>query len=266
MELINLKDIENLLRAVLYSGYLANEKPISLILIADVESGKTELVKKYRFNKGIAYLTDATAWGITSQYKSQLENNELKHIIIPDLLTPFSKKDSSVKSFITFMNGLMEEGIFKIKTYATNIDKEINSVGLIGCLTKQEFNKKFRNMKDVGFLSRCLPVTFSYSKETVIKIFESIIQEDYINESEKNFNFPKEPVKIKLPVEIAREIANMTLIIAKETSIYGFRLQKSLQRLIKANALINNRKRVTQGDFEDIKKYINFINLDYNSI
>ena len=51
-ELIGMKTIQDLIELTLWSAYIKGERIVSLLLVADPESGKTELMKKYRKNKG----------------------------------------------------------------------------------------------------------------------------------------------------------------------------------------------------------------------
>jgi hypothetical protein len=77
-----------------YTAYVKTvPKPNSLIMIAQPESGKTEVMKKFAINKNMAYLSDVTAFGIQRDYLSKIEAGEIRHIIIPDLLKPLSRKE-----------------------------------------------------------------------------------------------------------------------------------------------------------------------------
>jgi hypothetical protein len=74
-------------------AYLKDQKPDSLIVIAKPESGKIEVMKRFRTNKNVAYLSDVTAFGIQRDYLSKIEAGEVRHIIIPDLFKPLSRKE-----------------------------------------------------------------------------------------------------------------------------------------------------------------------------
>ena len=44
--MIKLEELEELTATTLFTGWVKDEKPVSLLIIAEPESGKTELVKK----------------------------------------------------------------------------------------------------------------------------------------------------------------------------------------------------------------------------
>lgn len=71
--MIKLTELEQLIEVTLFTGWIKDERPVSLIIIAEPESGKTELVKKAQRVKGVLYLTDATAWGIVDNYWDKIE-------------------------------------------------------------------------------------------------------------------------------------------------------------------------------------------------
>jgi hypothetical protein len=66
--MIKLEELEKPIEVTLFTDYIKDERPVSLIIIAEPESGKTELVKKAKRVKGVLYLTDATAWGIIDKH------------------------------------------------------------------------------------------------------------------------------------------------------------------------------------------------------
>jgi len=72
--MINLQDLEKLIEVTLFTGWIKDERPVSLLIVADPESGKTELVKKTKRVKGVLYLTDATAYGIITKYWGDIES------------------------------------------------------------------------------------------------------------------------------------------------------------------------------------------------
>ena len=135
-KIIELDPLEKVVRAVLFSAYIKDEKPLSLLIVAKPESAKTAVLKKYRGNRGIAYLTDCTAYGLTRDILPKIVSGEIKHIMIADLITPLSKSTKTRQAFIAFLNNLIEEGVAKMTTYANVWDKEVGC-GLIAAITDE---------------------------------------------------------------------------------------------------------------------------------
>ena len=66
----------------------------------------------------VAYLADATAYGIVKEYLEELQKGRIAHLIIPELIRLLAREDSG--ALIAFLGELMEEGIKEIQTYATS--------------------------------------------------------------------------------------------------------------------------------------------------
>ena len=56
--------IEDIIKAALFTAYLVGETPLSILLVAKVESGKSSIVEKFNPNPGVKLLTDCTAFGV----------------------------------------------------------------------------------------------------------------------------------------------------------------------------------------------------------
>jgi hypothetical protein len=260
----------DMIRLTLLTAYVKNvPKPNSLLIIAKPESGKTEVMKKFPVNKNVEYLSDVTAFGIQRDLLGKIESGEVRHIMIPDLLKPLSRKESTVNSFITMMNSLIEEGVAAMSTYATSglvTFKKPVKVGLITAITSDEFNDNRHNWKKKGFLSRIIPFSYSYGMNTINKIFESILDIDYMKEQQIKMTIPKQDVAVKLPERYARSILPSTTMIAKAQQTYGFRLQKQFQALLQASALDRGLRVVNRLDVDRVLRLMNWVNFDEKPI
>jgi hypothetical protein len=49
-KIVELDALEKTVKAVLFSAYVKDEKPLSLLIVAKPESAKTAVLKKYRDN------------------------------------------------------------------------------------------------------------------------------------------------------------------------------------------------------------------------
>ena len=265
----DLEPLITIITLVLYTAYIKNvQKPNSLLIIAKPESGKTEALKKFTVNKNIAYLSDVTAFGIERDYLPKIEAGEIRHIIIPDLLKPLSRKESTVKTFITLMNALIEEGISSVSTYATRRSSEKHvKCGVITAITSEEFNDQRHNWRRIGFLSRIVPFSYSYGMETIRKVFDSILGLDYLDEGDIELKrIPKQDKEVKLPTKYAQAILPSTTTIAKAQETYGFRLQKQFQALLQASALEKGRSKVNAADVDRVVHLMNWVNFNEHPI
>ena len=259
--MIKIQPIEELINLALYSSYVSDENPVSLLLIARFESGKTNLLVEFVNNPKMIYLTDATAFGIWKKYANDIDKGKITHILLPDLLTPLQKKYETRNSFIAFLNGLVEEGVAEIQTAFLSIKlKSPKPIGIIACITPEALEDKRHPWASMGFMSRLLPVSFKYSDDSRDEVFKSIFKREYHNNTKFTCNFPSQPEKVKLPEWIAKRAKEMTDKIKVEEE-YGFRRQKQLQRLLMASALINGRSVVSPEDLHHMEELARFMNV-----
>lgn len=257
--------LDKMISLAIYSGYIKGEKPLSLIIVAKPESGKTESLMKFSKNKKIMILSDATAFGLRRDVVPAVRSGNLNHILIPDLLKPLNRGRDAVNDFVTLLNSLTEEGVGNIATYNELIEgnKELVTCGLLTSITNDAMNDKRRNWAKLGFLSRSIIISYAYSKESVEKILGYLQEQTYTKENNSIIlNLPNEKVDIMLGYERAKYISDKIVIPAKKEGLYGFRATKQGNVMLKAHALMDNRNIVNDDDVKQIEKIIYWINFE----
>lgn len=262
--MIGTEKLELIVELTLWSGCLQNERPLSLLIIAKPESGKSQLVLKYKENSpGVITITDCTAWGIQKNFLNEMKDRQIHHIIIPDLITPLSRQPATVSTFIAFFNNLIEEGVVEVHTFAQDFKVEGLNVGIISTITPLVLNDSRHKWTRIGFLSRMLPVTFKYSQETAQNILHSITRREYHKDGPKVLNLPQEKQEVDLTQKIANKMLPLTSkfneSLNKAERLYGFRHQKQLQVLLQAHAVMHGRNRVTLEDVDAVKSIVSLI-------
>ncbi len=250
--------------ATLLTPYLKNEQPTSLLIIAKPESGKTTIIKRYRYNKGIVYVTDCTAYGITRDILPKFVSGEAKTLMIADLLTPLSKATKTRESFIAFLNNLVEEGIAKITTYATIWDKEVKA-NLITAVTDEAIRDGRHDWAKMGFLSRFIMFSYSYNFSTVTQILEQYSKHSSCL-SPVSFKFPKKEVSVQLPQELADKLNPLAVKIGEEFNLYGIRAKINLRSFIKALALRNHSIIVSEKEYVELLELYDYMNFKFNPL
>ena len=293
-EMIGLSDIEELIRLVLWSGYLENETPSSALIVADVEAGKSELVKLFAENDGVAFPHDATAWGIMKYYMRRLQNRQIRHVIFPEFVHCLSRQKETVQTLLAFLNGLIAEGVKESHTYNMNFElREPISAGIILCVTASEFAHWRKQWEGSGFLSRLLPLSYSYSLRIENEIFENLFDSGHTKHQPIMLDLPKwhkvlqlpdgmwqdsphgqwkcmmqeQPVAVNLTPHVARELKDTAKLIGRTLNIRGFRPQLQLQKLCLARALSEGRCSVTADDVIRVQYLASqYLNLNFTEV
>jgi hypothetical protein len=239
-----------------------HEKPLSLLIVAKAESGKTSVMKIYRQNKGIAYISDCTAYGITRDILPKMVSGEVRTIIIPDLITPLSKSTKTRQAFVAFLNNLIEEGLAKITTYANVWDKEVNA-NVITAVTDQALQDGRHEWAKMGFLSRFIIFTYSYNTSTIIEILHSY-SEHGLHIGKATFKLPDKEIDIELPKKIADRLDPIAMRIGEQFELYGIRAKINLRCLLKCLAYRNKKGTVEEAEYKEFLELADFMNFEYN--
>lgn len=253
-----LADVSELVKYTLFSDYLElkithKEVPVSALIIANAESAKTSLVEQYFPNDGIVYANDITAWGIEHMWLDKMKDGRIKRLLIPDLINPTSRKQETVDSLITFLNAYISwEGMSTVATYAMQFELETPVRGaILATVTPEDFLRVTRSIKAVGFLSRLMPITYSYSHTAVDDILSDIFNGK--NQWDKiALDLPTELTPVRLEGMLASQFRPVAKAIGKQAGAYGFRAGTYLMTLSRAKALSEGRDAVNQDDVDRI--------------
>jgi len=268
--LINLWPLQKLVECSLISPYIKGEKPFSLLIVAKPESGKTMVMKQYCKNKGVLYLTDCTAFGITRDYLLKIVSGEIRTIMIPDLTTPLSKQTKTRAGLVAFLNNLIEEGIKNMSTGVVSYSKDNDAIAnVITSVTDQSFRDARHGWNKLGFLSRFIIITYSYSSSSVNAIMNEYSEHGVDKkgkEKQCKIKLPRKSVDIDLPKEIADRLDPYARDIGRKYDLYGFRAKINYRSLLKCLAYRNGRRVVTDADFDEFLELVDFMNFDYRPI
>lgn len=292
-ELVGMGIVQDMIELTLWTAYIRNERIVSLLILAEPETGRTELLKKYRHNHGVIVERRFSAYGILNELiegKRKLlfeQPKILGHILVYDMSGLFTFKPSTIDSTIEFLDALMEEGLSNEATYAMEGSalKPFNGLrgGLIaaintfGFFTSEKTRKVRAYLYKGGFFSRAPLISFSESDLHLQKIFESIQSgfyredKDFVNTI--NLNFPRKRIAVSITdslskeiIDIARDVASEYTEDLKNFTVKGIRLSKALITLTKASALRDGRTKVERVDVERIRFLSKWMNLKMNSL
>ena len=292
-ELEGLEVILDLIILVLWTSYIVGEKIVSILVLAPPESGKTELMKKIRYNIGVHVLRRFTACGFIKDLLAGRMSMRFKgakilgHLLTYEFANTFTYKADSVNSTIELLNAFTEEGIANESSYWIEGDALeefldlkggiIAGINPFGFFTSEKTRNVKANFYKGGCISRIPVASYRPSEELKKRIFDSITRGDY--RPEKKFrekiieNFPKKRVYIALPKKYAARIRDLAVEVAEEYSkdlkdhaLTGFRLQKILISLAKASALRDGRRIVNRRDVDRITYLSQWLNLKMNPL
>jgi hypothetical protein len=254
-----LEKITKFLQICLNSASIKGEKPLSILLVAPVSSGKTTTIKQFKKNKNVLITTDSTAYGILKNYEKELKNREISYIFIPDLLNALSRKKQTAEQLILFINSSSEDGLFPSKTYGMDTREYIEPFGWVLCITKDAFKKKYKFLENIGFISRFFVIEYSYNLEQINTILEDIMNETILITPDIRLKPCKVKKDIKGNKEIFKQLLVYSKLLSRNENAEILRTQKKLQTFLKASAYTRGDCEVKQQDLNELVKYIDLI-------
>src|SRR5437762_5009358 len=121
-KLVGVEKAVDFVKACLYSAFLKDsERPVSFLLAAEPESGKTGTLKQFCDSRWVHYLTSGTAYGIGRDLLPKIRNKEVRYLLMGDLnvLTGMSQKTKN-QLVNSFLSPLIEEGILNLSSWAVS--------------------------------------------------------------------------------------------------------------------------------------------------
>lgn len=269
-ELFGIQPLVDIISLCLQSGFVKNEKNgVSLIIISKPEGAKTSSIFKFSNLDFVAYYDEITAKKILDEFIPLVKNNNYKFLLIPDLLNCIEKQRSTKEQFLSVIKSAIDDtGIKNISTYHKNLNYAKMFEGIKFCLITAITSGNFKNiqkyMVNTGLLSRFLPFTYDYPIDKVKSIFNII--EDGGDGDVFVPKIVKEEKDVVGDGQLFKEFEIISIKLGSFVGAYGFRAQLMLQRLAKANALLNGRDYVTKEDIDKVISLSKWINYDFNVI
>jgi hypothetical protein len=255
--LVKLEPIIEIVRAAIWTGRLSDEKPVSVMLVAEQESAKTEVLKYFRNTSTLLYLSDVTSKGLDT-CKNDIEAGRLRHLVILDLVRILSHGRGVSERTIQTLASLMEEGESSIADAGGKATwKNFPRIGALMGITESFFKAKRGKWRQTGFLTRFIPVTFHYKPLTVDLIHKSISQGKKLPDPHME-PIPEFACQVKCDDKFSAEISMRSKTLGLEMKTYGFRYHRVLRALAKANARMNGRGWVKQEDIDTVIKWSEF--------
>src|SRR5271170_48425 len=254
---VKLEPVLEILRAAIWSGYVAGERPISVMLIADQESAKTEALKYFYGTKSLAYLSDLTSRGL-NPYKSDIVNGKVRHLVLMDLVRLVSHGRGTSERTLQTLASLMEEGESKVSDGGGLADwGEIPKVGALMGITTDYFKARAGHWRKTGFLTRFIPVSYSYTSSTVREIHNNIALGRGFSQPQPE-NLPDFPNVVTLRDEYAMMLKMHGELLGEKMKTHGFRYHRVLRALAKCYARIDGRGAVKLCDIKKVQEWSRF--------
>lgn len=246
-----------LLEIAFHIPFLADEKPIGIMMIAQPGMGKSMLLTRFESEK-IMRFNDLTGWGL-EQVLISCRKLDGGFVVIPDLLRLLARKNG-FEAFLTMGNILLEEGYESVVRWDINVKlKRPVNAGIITALTHSCYQRYFKHFEKTGFLSRFGVFGFSYADSDRRRIANMVSQNsDTVNSKILIQPSKGEKKKIQVPRTAAKAIKRLGTMLSNGDPA-PFRSIVFIRRLCKACALMHGRRSVAIQDIRVVFALLPFL-------
>lgn len=259
--MIATETISRIIRGAVLSAKVKRDdiKPLSVFLIAPIESGKTTLALQNAGEKPLV-VSDVSGIGLLEALYTE---KTVSHVVINDLAAVSGHRSSVSKLTISILNALAEEGCFKIALPRMgHLDLSGRRIGVLACCTPDLVDDNRTWWKRSGFTSRVLPIRYNHSINLQIKIMQGIAN-GHKNESASLLKIPELPIYVTIQNKQAQQILNMARTLAQHYGETGYRRQHQLRSLACGLAILRTWKRpiVSSKEIEFLEESLSFFTL-----
>jgi hypothetical protein len=284
--MIGIELVETIIRYVTYSGYLKENRPLSLMLVAASGAGKSDCLLQYKLNSNLFVLNDMTRYGLWQKFReSKGKNSFVTHCVIPDFSQVMMQNPFYTGAICSTMMSLMEEGTDSVMTKNIQYNIPNTRLGFMTSMAKDDFEVKQKDSRSVlvktGFLSRFVLFSYQYRTATAIAVAKAISEG---REPEPiNLDLPVSRVDVHVEPKQVLEFFPGTAVQEVQESLndeWGDPLPKKGQAdvnlvprrvkqtrtLLKSVALSNGRRDVTDEDVKEVRRLQQWINTQFKPL
>lgn len=250
-KLIGIDKVREFVTSVILTGRVKHKEPVSAMIIAEPERGKTSVVLENSAMSAVV-LTDVTGKGL--QLLCAM-NETVSHFIINDLLVVMAHSHRTREYFFTMLNAMLEEGVRAIASPAgITASPNKGRRGFIGCTTSNNSKDNRMWWHKRGIARRILPFHYEYSQDLVLRIKMNVDKE---NESAFSplsvLKIPEAHIEVTIPETETKEIRRIADLRAAKLGQLGISLLKNYRNLARGHALLRSWKNPVKVTVEDVE-------------
>lgn len=253
--------VEELVQTVAVSHRVRSFDRVSLLLMAAPESGKTSIAKSATAH----HVTPVAVMTGRSLLREVKDNPHTEFLLFNDLTAIRALSPTAVNLLINLLNQIVQNEQGKVAFAAKDPEAITRPIGIIGCIPFKTFTDHRARWKELGFVSRMVPFSYSYSHELIAEIKDSIDDGSHVvhrNPKRKMMKAPRaKQIAISITPALTRKVRHLADARAEELGQLGIRLLKHYHCLVRAHALLKKRTRVTHEDIAFLRSVDQYVSI-----
>jgi hypothetical protein len=252
--------VEELVQTVAVSHRVKDFDRVSLLLMAAPESGKTSVARAANCShvQPVAIMTGR------SILREMRDNPHTEFFLFNDLTAIRALSPTAVAHLITLLNQIVQGEKGKVAYAGKETESIDRTLGIIGCIPFRTFTDHRARWKELGFVSRMIPFSYSYSRELIAEIKDAIDDGSHVtkrNPRQKMRRVRPKPIAVSVQEKFTRQIRHLADARADELGQLGIRLLKHYHCIVRAHAVLHKRNHVTAEDVAFLRAIDQYVSI-----
>lgn len=281
--------IRRILTVIAASQFLTDAVPISAMLIASPDAGKSGLLLRH-LPANARVLDDLTTASLTTILQGDKEHKTPRVIVLPDLNMVISHKPSVASLLMSCLLPLMGEGLTELPAFDSRsgakllVQPENKETGLrvaiLTAITHDIFASKRGKWRATGFLRRLAPIHYTYD-DAAIDLIQSRIRStrSTLKDYPRVYLPTVAPGAPTIPAALARQLDTLSRQVVTDQLVWRhqdgegrehvirstdlpFSAHKTLRTFTRASALLHKRRAATGADWDAALEFARFMRYD----
>lgn len=234
------------------TGWIANARAQSMLLISEPGSGKSELLDRFVVNTWLQFASDLTVQGLYPVLK-MMHQGAQTHIVATEFQKFFLRKSSTAENTLGTLCQMMEEGVGHVMVGGKPVDFHNAQGGLIGAITHDTVQKWRAPLREFGFWSRCAAFEWEMPVDELRGVMRSISLGDKNDLSLVKIIVPQKRMHVDFPIPLSRQFEDF--VIERMLKHTVLRVFQRFRALAMACALLDQRDVVHARDVEKVVQF-----------
>lgn len=266
--MIGTQIVEELVQSVALTHRIKGHKRVSLLMMAAPESGKTTITNAATA-KHVCRVALITGRSILREVT---EHPATEFLLFNDLTAVRAMSAAAVNLLIVLLNQLTQDEHGMVAFAGKEVEHITRSIGIIACIPFATFTDHRARWRELGFISRMIPFSYTYSSELIAEIKDTIDTGDHTARRQPDKKMPrvgKATTMVFCGAKHTRSVRHIADARAIELKQLGIRLLQNYHCLVRAHAVLMGRHKVTDDDLRFLRavdKYVSIAKCETLSI
>jgi hypothetical protein len=279
---LELESLEEIIKVSLFTSFVREAVPVSLILVAPSGTAKSTLIR--RMQGGFIHPTDSFSsqglWDIVTRDPK----NELHFLAVPDINPSLSRRPATVQLAVANLLSLTFDGTVRVDDGRGAKECRHQPMGFLSGVTPEIYRTQAKKWFALGLRRRIIPIFYQYSFETTARLQTAVTSGKI--KSKDGTAITIESVQQRYPaidnimaLHIQSISEKFSMLLGKNSvslkdkdkvtrrwyveNVVPISPHLTLRTLAQAHAIVRNSAKIEQQDIDFLMRFISFCDPEF---